>query len=163
MDRARRHSAKSKVAKAILKQFSVRYPSTTELFDWKSKIEVVEEGSSRLFFVNNHPLILQVEEEVYPTLIFKEVLECLPRLTVDMGAIPHVCQGADVMAPGVRGIVGTFKIGDVVTVVDEAHGKIVALGRALVDSQEISSMHRGKIAKNVHFVGDDIWKLIRES
>ena len=46
-----------------------------------------------------------------------------------MGAIPYVCKGATVMAPGIVRVEGEFGKGDLVLIVDMKHGKALALGR----------------------------------
>jgi PUA domain protein len=78
-----------------------------------------------------------------------------------MGAVPFVCNGADVLAPGVVRIEGAFAVGDFALVVDERHGKPLAVVSALVDSQAASGMKRGKVAGNLHYVGDALWNMLR--
>ena len=75
-----------------------------------------------------------------------------------MGAIPYVCNGADVMAPGIKEIKGEFEEGDLVVVRDVEHGKALAIGKALVGSDEMKEMRKGKAVTNLHHVGDKLWK-----
>jgi len=79
-----------------------------------------------------------------------------------MGAVPYVCKGADVMAPGVVNINGEFKENDLLLVVDERHGKPLALGIALFNAQAMKNVKHGKIVKNIHYVGDKLWKALRK-
>ncbi|NIN69992.1 MAG: RNA-binding protein, partial [Anaerolineae bacterium] len=81
----------------------------------------------------------------------------LPRVVVDMGAIPYVCNGADVMAPGVTDM-DSFMAGDLVVVRDVTHGKALAVGRALKSSSDIEAARKGKVLENLHYVGDRLWK-----
>ena len=76
-----------------------------------------------------------------------------------MGAVKHILNGADIMAPGIVRIIGDFKKGDLVLVVDEKYGKPLAVCEALYSSEEISKMSKGKVLKNLHYVGDKVWKL----
>lgn len=85
----------------------------------------------------------------------------LPRITVDMGAVPHVCNGSDVMAPGIRKIEGDFVVGSLLTVVDERHGKFIAVGESLLGLEEMKAARRGKVIKNLHYVGDKVWDAIK--
>ena len=48
-----------------------------------------------------------------------------------MGAIPYICKGADVMAPGIKEIPLNFNEGDIVVVRDIKHRKALAIGKAL--------------------------------
>jgi PUA domain protein len=78
-----------------------------------------------------------------------------------MGAIPYVCKGADVMAPGIVRIEGEFSKGDLVLVVDEKHGKSLALGESLRDSQSARNLKQGPVVKNEHYVSDKIWNFAK--
>ncbi len=66
------------------------------------------------------------------------------------------------MAPGVVKIDGEFNTGDLLLVVDERHGKPLAIGVALLDSHAMRKLEHGKIVKNIHYVGDRLWKMLRE-
>ena len=79
-----------------------------------------------------------------------------------MGAVPHVCKGADVMAPGIRRFSGEFQKGDLVLVTDEKHGKPIALGEALYGAEQAKNTKQGPVIKNVHYVGDKTWNLLRQ-
>jgi PUA domain protein len=78
-----------------------------------------------------------------------------------MGAVPYVCNGADIMAPGIVRVEGEFSKGDIVLVVDEKHGKPLALGEILYDAAEARNIKQGVIVKNVHYVSDKIWNFAK--
>ena len=42
-------------------------------------------------------------------------------------------------------------------IIDETHGKKLAVGIALFASNEMNSLNSGKVIKNLHYVGDEIW------
>jgi len=94
-------------------------------------------------------------DDLYPYLAGSHV-DRLPRVVVDMGAIPYVCNGADIMAPGITDM-DSFEVGDLVVVRDVAHGKALAIGRALKSASEIETSKKGKVVKNLHYVGDRLW------
>ncbi len=104
-------------------------------------------------------LVAHQDETLFPTLINPNI-EMLPSIVVDMGAIPYVCNGADVMAPGIKAVKGEFEEGDLVVVRDIEHGKALAIGQALVGSDEMKEMRKGKSVMNLHHVGDKIWKAL---
>jgi PUA domain protein len=81
------------------------------------------------------------------------------RVKVDAGAIPYVVNGADVMRPGIVGVSVDVKAKEPVQIVDERHGKPLAIGVALFDSPAILESSSGKMCKNVHHVGDELWGL----
>jgi len=78
-----------------------------------------------------------------------------------MGAVPHVCNGANVMAPGIVRFEGNFRKDDFVFVVDERHGKPVAIGEVVYDVEAAKKATQGVVVKNTHFVGDKIWNFIK--
>jgi PUA domain protein len=78
-----------------------------------------------------------------------------------MGAVPYVCNGADVMAPGIVRVEGDFSKGTIVLVVDEKHGKPLALGEILYDAENAKSVRQGVVVKNVHWVSDKIWNFAK--
>jgi PUA domain protein len=95
-------------------------------------------------------------DAIYPFLGGSHV-DGLPRVVVDMGAIPYVCNGADVMAPGIADM-DSFEVGDHVVVRDVTHGKALAIGKALKSSSDIEASRKGKVIENLHYVGDSLWK-----
>lgn len=101
-------------------------------------------------------------EAFLPTLIFEKALEHLSKIVVDMGAVPHICNGADVMAPGVVQIEGEFQVNTLLLVTDERHQKPLAIGKALFNSEAMKNIRQGKIVKNLHYVGDKLWGLLKQ-
>ena len=97
-------------------------------------------------------------DAIYPFLGGSHV-DGLPRVVVDMGAIPYVCNGADVMAPGIADM-DSFEVGDHVVVRDVTHGKALAIGKALKSSSDIEASRKGKVIENLHYVGDSLWKAV---
>jgi PUA-domain protein len=134
----------------------------TSYFGSKVAVEAVETDNGEVLFMNGKPYVFKVGEKVYPTLLFDEFLKTLPTVVVDMGAIRHICNGADIMAPGIVHIEGEFTEGSLVQVVDVQHGKKLALGEAKLDAESAKTAKKGAVLKSVHFVGDEIWKAMRE-
>ena len=65
------------------------------------------------------------EDLLFFTLAFEELFSMFPKIVVDMGAVPYVCKGADIMAPGIRSVNGEFETNNLLIVVDERHNKLV--------------------------------------
>jgi PUA-domain protein len=158
----RRYSVKSKEAKQILNEVSERLKVNMEvLFGSKVKVEVVEANVGKIYLVNGKPLFFKVGERFLPTLLFQDFASRAPKIVVDMGAVPYVCNGANVMAPGIVRVEGEFGNGDLVLVVDEKHGKPLALGESLHDSESARNTKQGVVVKNLHFVSDKIWNFAK--
>ncbi|KPV63219.1 MAG: H/ACA RNA-protein complex component Cbf5p [Candidatus Bathyarchaeota archaeon BA1] len=158
----RRHFLKEKEAKQLLDEFSQRFNVDTErLLGSKPHIELVKAQVAETFIINGKPLLARFRGALLPTLIFYDLFTFLPKILVNMGAVPHICNGADVMAPGVVRIDGEFNKNDTILIVDERHGKPLAVGVALLDSQVMKTLKQGKVAKNIHYVGDGLWNCIK--
>ena len=159
-----RHSLKSKDAKKFLQEVSNRLGTDVEqFFGSKTRVEVNETETVELFIFDGRPLLARSNGELFPTLSFEELFSAIPRIVVDMGAVPYVCKGADVMAPGVRAVKGEFKDKSLILVVDERHGKSLAIGVALFSSEDMKAAKSGKTVKNLHYVGDKLWNHMRGS
>jgi len=117
--------------------------------------------SSEVIFVDGLPVAFKREGQFVPVLTNTVALEKMPRITVDMGAVPHVVGGADIMAPGIRKVEGSFGEKELVVIIDEKHGKFLSVGRSLLASEALVATKKGKVILNVHYVGDPVWETIK--
>jgi PUA domain protein len=114
-----------------------------------------------IYLIDGNPLFIK-SERVFPTLINDYVLDQLPVLTVDMGAIPYICNGADVMAPGIVKVDGKFNADALVVIVDEKFSKKIAICSVLYDSLTLSEKKHGKVARNLHHINDKYWEFFKK-
>ncbi|MEM2881947.1 MAG: PUA domain-containing protein [Candidatus Bathyarchaeia archaeon] len=154
-----RKALRTRLARDLLREVSSRYGLPPDYFG-KPSVEAMEVGGRQVLFFDGEPAIVKVGDSYYPILSFEPLASRLPRVVVDMGAVPHICNGANVMVPGIRGIEGDFGSGAPVAIVDEKHGKRLAVGRALMDSSSILGAGQGKAVENMHYVGDGIWRAL---
>ena len=118
---------------------------------------VVEEGK-RLLVANEHVIGAQLGEKILPFVgASPELLSSFPSVTVDMGAVKFVCNGAKVMRPGITAF-DSFRKGDIVIVKDQVHGKVLAAGIALADSESARAMQKGYVVENLHYISDELWE-----
>jgi PUA-domain protein len=163
-EKRRRSYLKDKKARTLLNQASEKLKLNMEqIFKTKARVEVMETESAKIFFINGKPLLAEMNGNIFPTLLFDKFFAVAARVVVDMGAIPHVCKGANIMAPGIRRLEGEFKKGDFVSIVDEKYGKVLAVGETLCDLAAAKEARQGVLVKNVHFVGDKVWDSMKGS
>jgi PUA domain protein len=149
---------KSKDAKKIALEISEKFGIKIEqFFDSKVRVESYNVESFTVFLFNGRPLLAKSNDILFFTLIFEKIFSLFPKIVVDMGAVPFVCKGADVMAPGIREIRGEFEENSLLLVVDERHGKPLAVGLAMLPSEEMKKTKHGKAIKSLHYVGDKLW------
>ena len=131
---------------------------TATMFAEDDPVEFGEYEGGRVMLLG-HDIIGLVHEE-NPTLAVRGLLKygATKRfVTVDMGAVRFVTNGADVMGPGIVDADPEIKPGDLVWVREERHKKPLAVGQALSDGPTLKTKPKGKQIKSLHFVGDRIW------
>lgn len=158
---SKRHFLRGKEVRKLIIKIEKAMGVSAEIFEKNPKVEVAEFDETKLFIFDSKPLVALRKDVLFPTLIFEEAMKVLPKVIVDMGAVPHVCNGADVMAPGITELEGNFPEGNLVAILDEKNRRAIAIGLALQSSKEIAKASRGRVVKNVHFVGDKLWRLIK--
>jgi len=117
----------------------------------------VEDGPD-LYLVDGEPLVVRIDGEYFVTVQGALALEpdrCL--VTVDAGAVEFVTNGADVMRPGIVDADPGIAEGDLVVIVEENHGKPLAVGRALTDGDDMTG-DEGRVVESVYHVGDELWE-----
>jgi PUA domain protein len=122
------------------------------------------EDEVRLYEVGGS-IIIESESGYIPVVdesVNGEVLRRMPSVTVDMGAVEHVINGADVMRPGIVSFDSRFNKSEIVVVRDIKNRRALAICRALMSSEEAEALSRGKILENIHYVGDKYWQLSRK-
>ncbi|MFC6951915.1 RNA-binding protein [Halorubellus litoreus] len=118
----------------------------------------IEDSEFDVVLVDGEPDVLYVEEEPFLTVSGANEHPPATRVvTVDAGAISFVSNGADVMRPGIVEADDAISEGDLVAIAEESHGKVLAIGRALVDGDDMVGSE-GKVVESVHHVGDDLYE-----
>jgi PUA-domain protein len=159
----KRHFLRTKESKELLDKASERLNlNLRQIFKDKAKIEAVETDLAEILLINGNPALVKTDDNIYPALVPNKLLDVMPKVVVDMGAVPYVCKGANIMAPGIRSFQGQFKKNDLVLVLDEKHGKPLAVGEVAYDSEQAKNVKQGIVVKNLHYVGDNIWDLTKE-
>ena len=102
--------------------------------------------------------ILNTDNTYIPFLSETTMLEKFPYVMVDMGAVKFMCKGANVMRPGIKNH-SEFQKDKIVCIIEESQHKFLAVGKALVSSNELDAMQKGEIVKNLHYVSDKFWEI----
>ncbi len=154
----------------IKKRFRLSKSDSKRLFDelktigieldlYNKTIEHVELKSGEIIYlVDGKPELIKIGNRIIPFLTSKIILR-LPRLYVDQGAVPHIVNGADVMAPGITKVTGELKEGQLAIVVNQTSNKPLSVVEIMNNwSQSLEAKH-GKVAKNLHHINDKFWKI----
>ncbi len=137
----------------------LRQTTGTESFSVEDTVDRAESSDFDVIFVNGEILAIIYEDRAFSTV--RGLLEYgaeKREVTVDMGAVPYVVDGADVMAPGIVEADTDIQEGDLVWVSDQKNGQPLAIGEALMSGQEMIDKQSGRAIKSVHYVGDKLWE-----
>ena len=161
----KRYRLKSSESRDFIRTILHKHPELEPLLPKTKKgLEVIEfesgKGVQKIFLYEDLPILVELSDgDIIPYIETAEKKDLkLPRVVIDLGAVPYIAKGADVMGPGIVRVDGEVKEGDLVLVTDEKFGRVIAIGRALRDEKEMTN--RGKSVKNLHHAGDAFWKVV---
>jgi len=144
-------SETSDILKLISKKWKQEIPKVKNL-----KSHYVDNDSQIL--VGDTFKILKLKDEFIPFLSDETLLESFPSVTVDMGAVKFMCNGANVMRPGIKNH-SEFLKDDIVCVIEESQHKYLAVGKSLVNSSDMKDLSKGEVIKNLHYISDKYWEI----
>ncbi len=125
--------------------------------DGYERVEIADEETD-LVLAGGDPVAVYLDDGPAPTVRGANASNPSKRIiTVDTGAVSFVSDGADVMRPGITETTDDIEPGDLVLIVEEAHQKVLAVGRAKVGSGELLG-DSGKVVDSIHHVGDDLYE-----
>lgn len=137
----------AKEANALLQKYNI-------ILSKKDSVAVDE----NVLYINNEPTFFYYEQQLYPTLKYLLKNPILKKITVDMGAVRFVVNGADIMRPGIVAFSEEIQQHEAIVIVDQNNKKPLAVGIALLSSKDMQKVSSGKVIKNIHYIGDDVWK-----
>ena len=141
----------------LIEKLESSWPSGTIPTVKSITVHELRQGN-RLLVANDAVIGVQIAERIVPFVgASAEILSQFPSVTVDMGAVKFVCNGAKVMRPGITKF-DSFKKGGIVLVKDQVHGKVLASGLALEDSDIAQTMEKGYVIENLHYISDEMWE-----
>lgn len=151
---------RSRLRKKEIKAFTEHLEAifSKPCFTINDTVDKAELGDFEVILVNGEILGLVIQS--VPFLTVRGLLKYRPEnrfVTVDMGAVKYVYNGADVMTPGIVNADEVIKKGDLVWIRDEKNQQPLAVGEALISGKEMIISDKGKAVKSIHHVGDNIW------
>ncbi len=144
-------SETSSLIKEISEQWKMELPKTKNF-----KVHQITDDEQMI--TSENLKILKKDENFLPFLSETETLEKFPHVMVDMGAVKFMCNGANVMRPGIKSY-SEFEEGQIVCIIEESQHKFLAVGKALVASSEMETMQKGEVLKNLHYISDKFWEI----
>lgn len=153
----KRHRLRQKEILALAQQIDSALG--TKSFSESDVVDMAEGPDFHVVFVNGK--ILAFTPGGTPFLTVRGLLKYGASkrfVTVDMGAVKYVYNGADVMGPGIVESDSGIKESDLVWVRDVNNRRPLAVGRSLIGSEAMAKMEKGKAISSIHHVGDKLWQ-----
>lgn len=150
------HSLSKREVHDITGQISKSWP-TNSIGVIKNLQAYVLDGNKRLLVGNNLVAIQLAPDLIVPHLTQHDLLNHFASVQVDMNAVKFVCNGANIMRPGITDFT-TFQESEIVLVKDQTHKKELAVCISLVDDVNGRKMERGIVLNNIHYIGDVYWE-----
>ncbi|MHA1305053.1 MAG: DUF1947 domain-containing protein [Candidatus Heimdallarchaeaceae archaeon] len=155
-----RHFLSNKDKKKLQQKLISVFGEQAETFFSKSdRLEIGKTESDEEYILNDGKIwFFYYEGQILPSIMcLRQSKSSLPKITVDVGAIRFVLNGADIMAPGVTYFDDEIEKGSFIAVTEEKNDTIIAIGQALVDAKTFREKGKGKVVKNIHHLKDIIW------
>ncbi len=178
------------LSKKEKKQLIEHLPSGTAIADIlkNSKVELarIKEGDIQVYIIDELPFLIVIERTVeneprefyipYLGIFYRKhslapklsniFLKAYSKVVVDKGAVKHILNGADVMAPGIVSV-DLDKVDKLKTcIVVNEDNYVLSAGYFIVTREELEehlARCRGRVVKNLHYVGDKIWKILEKT
>ena len=153
-----KHQLKQKKARELIKRLDQQFDESFDITTEEIFTGVIDDFV--FYFVDRVPIAMNINDHVMMTV--RGLLKfhpCHRFVTVDMGAVRFVTNGADIMAPGIVDADKEIEKDMPVWIRDEDHHKPLAIGIALMNGEEMIDAVAGKAVKMIHYIGDSIWKM----
>ncbi|MBW2973481.1 DUF1947 domain-containing protein [Candidatus Woesearchaeota archaeon] len=151
---------RKQLSKSDIKKINQEIESSygvADFFDKKANVELVKE-EFEVVTLDKEPCFFYLDKQIIPTLKLLLKNNFLKKVTIDMGAVKFIASGADLMRPGITEIEEGIEKDDFISIIDENNKKPIAIGQAMMNSEEMKATESGKVIKNIHYVGDKLWK-----
>lgn len=153
----KRKRLRNKEVKALAEELAAL--TGVPVFSDSEAVDRAESTDFDLIIVGND--ILGFIKEEKPFLTVRGVLKYKPvkkYVTIDMGAVPFITNGADCMGPGIVDADEEIAEGDFVWIRDINNKVPLAVGQSLRSGAELKAKKGGKAILSINNVGDKLWK-----
>ena len=152
----KRHRLRQKEIAALASQVDASLG--TKSFSQDDTVDMAEGPEYEAIFVDGKILAFKIGETAFLTVRGLLRYPATKRfVTVDMGAVKFVYNGADVMGPGIVEVDLSIAPGDLVWIRDLNNRRPLAVGRAFVSGEVMARKEKGKSVESILHVGDKLW------
>ena len=153
-----RHRLQKKAVRNLVKMFNDTFSSDFNL--GQCAIDSAMIDKFEILIIDNEVIGLIINGQPFFTI--RGILRFQPKtrfVTVDMGAVKFISNGANVMAPGIIDAYPEITINDIVWIRDENNLKPLLIGCALMNGPAMIQSTSDIAVESIHYIGDTLWKL----
>ncbi|OAG31959.1 hypothetical protein NEDG_00434 [Nematocida displodere] len=155
-------SSKNKLSNSTIKQIKAQFDTDLSILLGKEEsLEIVKFSNKVQYIFRNGIPIFLVEEKYVPTLKCVHIApEIVKKVVVDVGAIKHLINGADVMAPGLLHTTSEYPSvteGELVGIYGYGKDHALATGTVLMTQQQVEELRTGVAIKLGNHLGDSLY------
>ncbi|KAI5189571.1 malignant T-cell-amplified sequence [Nematocida sp. AWRm77] len=156
-------SSRTRISNYTIKQIKAQFDANLSVLLGKEEVlESIKTPEKETFILRNGIPIIHVESDRYVPLVkcVHMAPDMLTKVVVDEGAIKHLINGADVMAPGLLQTTSEYpSVSENDLVAIYGYGKTHALGVGVVvmSSSQVEEIRNGVAIKIVSRLGDKLY------
>ncbi|KAK9236314.1 PUA-like domain-containing protein [Lipomyces kononenkoae] len=166
-----RTNVKSSVQRGLKSKLIEQFPNLENVIDEvipkKGQLIVIKcTDKLSLYAMENEVLFYQhFDDPFVPSLkLVHRFADCFPSVRVDRGAIKFILSGANIMCPGLTSKGATLPdenlpAGTVVAILAEGKETALAVGKLIMDTDEIKKVNKGIGIEVGTHLGDGLWSL----
>ena len=118
---------------------------------------------AELYIMEGNIICFKRNKDFYPTMwLLLQYPHIMPKYQVDKGAIRFVLAGANIMCPGLTSNGGNMEdveAGAAVAIYAEGKDIPIGIGQTTMSTKEIREINKDIGVNNLHYIGDDLWRL----
>ncbi len=120
-------------------------------------MEVSENRKVRCYYVNGKPMVFMNADTIPSVYLLNAVKPTRNVVMVDGGAEPHIMNGSNLFAQGIREMDENIKENEMVFIQSEK-GYFIAVGISVRSALDIMSNKKGLAVKTIHYPNDEFMK-----
>lgn len=151
---------KKNLSKSEIKELNEDIKKYEIIFDKRDIVVYLKQDDIEGYLLNGNLFLIKKDGMIFPSLksIFEKDIK-IASVYIDIPAVKFISNGADIMRPGIKEI-EDFSEKSIVVVRDEIHKKAIAIAYSEINSQDLKIMEKGKVLKNLCYVGDKYWNYV---
>lgn len=155
-------ATKNRLSNSIVRQIKTQFEADLSgVLRKEDLLEIVKGENKTQYILRNGVPVFIYKQRYIPTVkCVHMVPEIVKKVVVDKGAVKHLINGADVMAPGLLHPDSNYPNvleGEIVAIYGHEKNTALAVGEVLMDNEEVQEKKAGAAIKLINHLGDRLY------